>query len=414
MRNTRCISQPRALYSRRIMLTFTEARNKILEAIQPIALERISVASALRRVLASDVVSQEDVPSFDNSSMDGFAVRAAEVKVGDSLTIQREVSAGEIASEALKPRSAIRIFTGAAIPPGTDAVLEVELADEKNGAIVPRQEILPGRNVRKRGEDISPGELVIKEGKRLAAAHLGVLASLGILSVDVYKKPRVALLTTGNELMEIGGPPQPGKIRNSNAYTLSALIAEQNCEPHDLGVARDTEEAIRTKLLEGLAHDALVTSGGVSVGKYDLMLSVAESVGVEILFWKVNIKPGMPFAFGMFERRVPTFFLPGNPVSSTVTFLQLAAPGIEKLSGVAAEPSVQLFALLEHSIKKGDDKRHFSRGVVRSESGSLVVRAASSQSSGVLSAMARSNCFIILPETEREFKSGDVVEIQLL
>jgi molybdopterin molybdotransferase len=396
------------------MLSFNDAREKILQSIHPLGSESVPLESALNRVLANDIVAHEKIPPFDYSSMDGYAVRANEVSVGVPLPLQAEISAGERFTGTMNRGSAIRIFTGAPIPDGADAVLEIELAEERNGSIFALQAIQIGRSIRKKGEDVAANEIVMRRGDRLGAAHLGVLASLGVRAAEGHRIPRVAIVTTGNELVPFGEPLQPGKIRNSNAVTLSALVSKSFCEPCDCGVARDTEEEIKARISEGLEGDALITSGGVSVGKYDLVLKAAEAVGVEILFWKVNIKPGKPFAFGMFEARVPVFFLPGNSVSSSVTFLQLAKPGIERLSGLTTHSPVQLSAMLEHPIRKTDDKRHFNRGIVRSENGNLSVRTTRSQSSGALSMLMQANCLVVLPEAFHDFNKGDRVEIQLL
>jgi molybdopterin molybdotransferase len=396
------------------MLSFEDARKKILQFIQPLASESIPLEAALNRVLAVDVVAQEDIPPFDNSSMDGFAVRAAEVKPGVPLPVHSEIPAGESRPDALQTGSAVRIFTGAPMPEGADAVVEIELVEERNGCMIPSQSIAAGRSIRRKGEDVKANERVMQRGERLSAAHLGLLASIGVPSIEVHRIPRVGIVTTGNELLPFTAPLTPGKIRNSNAITLSALVATNFCQPRNCGVAQDSEAEIRARIVEGLQCDALVTSGGVSVGKYDLVLTAAEAVGIRILFWKVNIKPGRPFAFGIFENRVPVFFLPGNAVSSSITFLQLAKPGIERLSGVSADLPVPLFAMLEHEIKKPDDKRHFSRGIVRSEGGVLFVRMTRSQSSGGLSMLTKANCLAVLPENVHDFNIGDRLEIQLL
>jgi molybdopterin molybdotransferase len=406
------------------MLTFYEARKTVLQAVPTMPIEIVHLHQASQRVLATDVVAEMDLPPFDNSSMDGYAIRSSDTAHATDrnrirLDVVGEVSAGQLSEQKLQPGAAVQIMTGAPMPDGADAVIEQELVESLDGVIELRTRVAQARNVRKRGEGTRKGEIVLRKGTRLTPAGVGVLASLGIAHTEVYARPTVALLTTGSEIVEVEEPLAPGKIRNSNAYTLWGLVAESGANPVDLGKAADDEEEIRSKIQVGLRHDLLVISGGISVGKHDLVLRVLEELGVTIHFWKVNIKPGMPTAFGVYRnarsRDVPVFALPGNPVSTMVTFLQFVRPALMSMTGeTVIRPPLRLFAKLDHEISKSDGKRHFSRGIVWNDRGELFVRTTGSQSSGMLSSLVAANCLIVIPEEHKDLKAGDEVEIELL
>ena len=263
-------------------------------------------------------------------------------------------------------------------------------------------------------EDIQKGQKVLEAGHEIHAAELGVLASLGCATISVYRVPHVAILVTGNELVEVSDLLEPGKIRNSNSYILRGLVKETKALPVYFGVARDTREELRKKILEGLRSDALVTSGGVSVGAYDLVHEVMKEVGVDIKFWKVNIKPGMPLLFGVYRGK-PVFGLPGNSVSTMVTFLQFVRPALRKMRGlVSTEGKFHLKAEIAQDIRKTDGKRHFVRGVLTNDKGRMVVQTTGSQASNILTSLMKANCLIIIPEEVEIVKKGDLVEVELL
>ena len=407
------------------MRSFSEARELISHQVPVLASEPISFKEALNRVLASDIVAEHDIPPFDNSSMDGYAVRTSDTvnahsgSGGVCLEVAGEVGAGAVSSIVMGKGTAIRIMTGAPLPPGADAVIEQEQVVVRNGSIEIADLVPEGNNVRRRGEDLRVGETVMTKGTFLRPAHLGILASLGKMEVPVFRRPKVGILTTGNELIDVDEPLVPGKIRNSNAYSLFGSVLESGGEPVGLGMARDEEGELERAIRKGLECDVLITSGGVSVGKYDLVLQTMKKIGVEILFWKVNIKPGKPLAFGLYGKPgaavpVPVFALPGNPVSTMVTFLQFVRPALFRMTGREDDGVLRLHATIEHDIRKHDQKRHFSRGVARSEHGRLVVRTTGTQSSGVLSSMARANCLITLREEQMDIKAGELVEIEFL
>jgi molybdopterin molybdotransferase len=406
------------------MIRVAEALETILGSVARLPVEECRLLQAHGRVLGEGVVAGEDIPLFDNSSMDGYALRSADVAMASEATpvqlrVSGVVAAGGNRAAAVGADSTVRIMTGAPIPTGADAVIEQEAVGVRNGSIVLSGPVLPGKNIRRRGEDVRKGEVVLEAGTELHAAQLGVLASLGCESVKVFRKPRVAFLTTGNELVELGRRLDAGQIRNSNAYTLQAMVVESGGNASDLGIARDTVDDLTESLRRGLDADVLVTSGGVSVGVHDHVIEAMTRVGVQIKFWKVNMKPGMPVVFGVSghpnnERTTLVFGLPGNPVSTMVTFLQFVRPTLYAMTGRTGFPPFRVFATLKQEIVKKDSKRHFVRGILRNESGTFVVETTGSQSSGVLSSMARANCLIVIPEETATVPVGTEVEVQLL
>lgn len=405
------------------MIRADEGRSIIAGSITPVSSETCIIGDCFGRVLAEDIPAPRDVPPFDNSSMDGFAVRTADLKAAtrDSpipLKLAGELPAGGWSAEALRPGFAIRVMTGAPIPQGADAVAEQELTEAENGIVRVLSTIAPGRNIRVKGESLRAGALALRKGVRLSPASVGSLASLGIKQVSVYRRPIAALLCTGNEVVDLDRTPASGQIWNSNSFTLRGVLQNSGIRVVDMGIVADEKEQLAARLREALAHDAVITSGGVSVGKYDLVLDVLKSLGVEIKFWKLNIKPGMPMAFGVSSaegRSVPVFALPGNPVSALVTFDQFVRPGLERLSGVGSpEPRLRIKATLGEHIHKKDGKRHFVRGIARNAGDGIVVTTTGTQSSGVLMSLVKANCLIILPEECGSLNKGDVVEIEMV
>ncbi|HLA68076.1 MAG TPA: gephyrin-like molybdotransferase Glp [Bacteroidota bacterium] len=402
------------------MTNANDARRIVLQSLSPVLSESCPLRSSLGRILAQDIIAPHPVPQFDNSGMDGFALRTADLSQNarNILTLQGEVTAGRLFEGSLLSGHAIRITTGSPIPDEADAVVEQEMIRLANGSIEFTGPVQKGRNIRRRGEDIQTGAVVLAKGSRLDPAGLGVLASLGIHTVLVHRKIRVAILTTGNEVVDFKDTPGPGQIRNSNAVALEGMLMEDGHDVRMLDIAKDDPEDLRRKVSGGLQSDALVTSGGISVGSHDHMPGVLESLNIEMKFWKVNIKPGMPMAFGIgqvSDRTVPVFALPGNPVSTLVTYLQFVRPGLNRMSGMQNPDAFQSFpAVLEENIPKIDSKRHFVRGIFRNENGRVVVRSTGTQSSGVLTSLMHANCLIVVPEDVRNPSAGDIVEIQLL
>jgi molybdopterin molybdotransferase len=355
------------------------------------------------------------VPAFDNAQMDGYAVRSADVQAAPAtLRLSGEIAAGSVAPQPLRPHETMRIMTGAKIPNGCDAVIQQEWAEAKGeDAVTFTRSVSPGHNIRKAGADIPAGTTVLSRGRRLRPQEIGVMASLGEEFVSVYRRPSVAILPTGNEVTALGKNLPPGKVRNSNAYTLGALVRDLGCDAVQLDIAPDNTEELGARMLKGLREDILVTTGGVSVGKYDLVKDALESLGVEIVFWKVNIKPGMPLLFGRYGDK-PVFALPGNPVSTMVTFLQFVKPAIEKMLGLEVEERSSRKAKLVHEYAKKDGKRHYLRGILAHENGEAVVRTTGPQVSNVMTSLALANCLIIIPEDRELVRAGEEVEIELL
>ena len=397
------------------MITAREALDIILETVRPLGTVSLSIEGSLDSVLAEDIVSPGLIPPFDNAAMDGFAVRSGDaVRVPVTLTLTGEVPAGSVAASPLRKLEAMSIMTGARIPAGCDAVIQQEWTGKPDEGHVTLLRAVPqGHNIRRAGADVQAGATVLTRGSLIRPQEIGVLASLGRRFIVVHRKPSIAILTTGSEIVDIDKPLSEGKIRNSNAYVLEALAKQLGCESRRLGIAPDEPGELKRMMTEGLEADMLITSGGVSVGKYDLVISALNELGGTVKFWKVNIKPGMPLMFGLFREK-PVFGLPGNPVSSMVTFLQFVRPALARMMGRAAGPPLRLHAKLEEEIRKQDGKRHFVRGVLSSDNGTVSVRTTGSQVSNILTSLSKADCLIILPEERDHFPKGDEVEVELL
>ena len=300
------------------------------------------------------------------------------------------------------------------MPRGADSVVPIEDAVELDGGTVQfSQPASPGRYVRKSGEDVKRGEVILNEGTVITPASLGVLAALGRERVRVYKKPRVNIVATGNELVDLLDKPGKGKIRNSTSNGLAGYVAEAGGIPELMGIAGDREKALRKRLSDGLRAHVLLVTGGVSVGKYDLVKETLSALGVEVKFWKVNIKPGRPLLFGV-RKSTLVFGLPGNPVSTYVTFLQFVRPALLAMTGSREIQPLRLAAVLDREFSKSDGKRHFLRGIAVRQNGELHVATTGTQSSGVMSSMSKANCLMIIPEDTTNLHRGDRVDIELL
>jgi molybdopterin molybdotransferase len=369
--------------------------------------------------LAESIAAKENIPPFDNSAMDGFALRSADVRNAARkgvvrLRIVGESSAGNPFEKKVGKMEAVRIMTGGTIPLGADAVVPLEvvsmIGDESVEVATP---IKTGAHVRRAGEDVEKNQVVLKKGELLTPAKIGLLASLGNAKVKVARKPRVTILATGDELVAIDDTLRKGQIRNSNSYTLASYVEQAGGEPQILGTVPDKKKKLRRAIQRALDCDILLITGGVSVGKYDLVKNALEHVGVKIKFWRVNIKPGKPLVFGTFGKSL-VFGMPGNPVSTSVAFLQFVRPAMRQMLGEITPRNVQLNAILDEPIAKLDGKRHFVRGIAASKNGQMHVRTTGTQSSGALSSVAKANCLIIIPEKSPSLKKGSRVLIELL
>jgi molybdopterin molybdotransferase len=400
-----------------------EAQRVVLAFAQELGSERVASRDALGRVLAEPVVSTRTLPPEDNSAMDGYALRFADLQGRTApgpiaLRVAFEVAAGGPRERALAPGEAARIFTGAALPPGADTVVRQE-DTEREGALV-RLRGLPrcGENVRPAGEDVRVGELVLDSGTELGPAALGLLAALGRTVVAVRQRPRVALVSGGDELIEPDGDPTDGKIVSSNSYTLSAQCRLAGAEPIYLGIARDTPDALEERLRAGIRADLIVSSGGVSVGDRDYVRPVLEKLGCTLVFWGVQMKPGYPIVFGRFGESGPLVFgLPGNPVSAIVTFEQFVRPVLRKMSGHRAWFRPVVRATLAGDFEKSAGRMHFVRVCLEPKPdspGEFVARSAGNQSSGVLRSMALAQGLLLFPEAQTRLRAGEEGEVQVL
>lgn len=406
------------------MIKVEEALKVVLKTIKRLSAEEIKFTEALDRVAAEDIYAVRDIPQLDNSAMDGYALKAADT-VGASkkhplaLKVVEALKAGDISKKVLIRYQAIRIMTGAPVPRGADTVVKVEDTQREGGDRVRIfQEASLGENIRKAGEDIKKGQLVIPQGTLLNSAHIGLLASLGKAKIKVTKKPKVAVLATGDELVDVGEELVPGKLYSSNTYTLYSQILKCAGIPKNLGIAKDKPAQLEKKIKQGLDCDLVLTSGGVSVGDYDLVKDILAKMGTNIKFWKVAMRPGKPLVFGAISTKcgkgIPIFGLPGNPVSSMISFEIFVRPVMLKMLGQKIDKTRDVEAVLEEDIAKKSGLKYFLRAQTRWEGGIYCTRTTGPQGSGVLKSMALANSLIILPEDKDFIKRGTRVRVRLL
>lgn len=409
------------------MISVEQAQEITLKNILPLKqTELLEIDSCLGRISAQDVKSKENIPPFNNSAMDGFAIRARDATSASRrnpkiLEVIENLPAGYVATKTLRPLQAIRIMTGAPLPKGADAVIMVE--DTKTKHLTPEhikifKEVKPGENVRYAGEDVKKQEVVIRKGAILKSGHIGMLAALGYTKIKVFRKPKIAILATGDELVEIKDRLKPGKIRNSNTYSLSAQVLRTGALPILLGIARDTLKDLERKIKKGLKQDMLLVSGGISVGDYDFVKGVLKDLGTQMKFWKVAMRPGKPLAFGMISasggKGIPVFGLPGNPVSSMVAFEQFVRPAILKTAGARDIFRFHLPAIIKEDFQKKKGLRYFLRAVLENKNGSLYASLTGPQGSGILKSMVLANGIMELPEDNVLVYRGEKVQVTYL
>jgi molybdopterin molybdotransferase len=394
------------------------ALKMILSAMRPLGSEPVPIREALGRVMTRAVVARRDVPPWDNSSVDGYAVRAEDVASATRerpalLTVTDEIPAGRMPTKGVASGGAARIMTGAPMPPGADAVVMVEdtSLDGERVSIVASVE--PGESVRRRGQDVRAGAVVIAAGRRMRPADVGMAASLGYARLEVGRRPRVGILATGDELIDVGEPERADRLYDVNSYAVAAQITEAGGIPAALGIARDTPESLRAALsgLDGL--DALIVCGGVSVGKFDFVKDVLTDLGMAMEFWRVAMKPGSPMAFGLINGR-PVFGLPGNPVSSMVTFEVFVRPAILRLVGATALDRPVVAAELAEDVEKSPGKTHFVRARVWREGARWRAAPTGSQDSGVLTSMVNADGLLVLGQETGRVQAGQTVDVRLL
>jgi molybdopterin molybdotransferase len=402
------------------MLTPEEAQQIVLGHVRPLGVERVPLLEALGRLLAADVHATYDSPPLDNSAMDGYAVRHEDVKKASAeapavLEVIEDIPAGRIGSRTVAPGQASRIMTGAPIPAGADTVIRVE----DTRAAGDRVEILegdePAANIRRRGEDMKLGEKLIAAGTELGPGELGVLATVQRTFVPVHRRPRLAILSTGDELVEIDEPLEPGKIVNSNTATLAAMARAHGAEPVMLPVAPDDEDRIREAVETALGSDFILSSGGVSVGEYDFVKKVLTDMGAEEILWRVAMKPGKPLYFCLLKGK-PYFGLPGNPVSGCMSFLQFVRPAVRKASGYPPEQQLlpTATARMENAEENDGDRRQYLRAQLRWENGRLGARTGHrGQGSHILTSMLGANGVVVLEPGQR-VGAGDEVTVQVI
>ncbi len=396
----------------------SKAREYIRAVLEPVTtFERLHIRQALGRVLAADVISPVDVPGHDNSAMDGYAVRFADLKpdAEANLKLIGTAFAGKPFDGKISTGETVRIMTGAVIPQGADTVIMQERAKASGDNVSVTAVPQAGTNTRKAGEDLKKGEPALNKGQLVRPAELGLMASLGIGEVSVYRRLRVAFFSTGDELVSIGQPLGPGQIYDSNRYTLFGMLTRAGCELLDMGVIRDTPEAIEKAFAEASeAADVIITSGGVSVGEADYVKQILDRLG-EVLFWKIAMKPGRPMAYGKIGG-AHFFGLPGNPVAVMVTFYQFVRDALAVLQGqTTIKPLPTLKARCTAPIKKAPGRTEFQRGILsRGEDGEWTVKPTGDQGSGILSSMSQAHCFIVLPTETGRLDAGAIVEVQPL
>ncbi len=405
------------------LLGVDEALAAILARIPVLSPETVVLDEALGRVLAEDVYADIDVPPFDNSAMDGYALIAADTAGASRerpavLRVVGDLPAGRVPDTVVHRGEAIRIMTGAPMPPGADAIVRVE-DTERGEAVQGGEDVVcvrvaasAGRDVRWAGEDVRAGDLILPRGTLVRPAEVGMLAMLGRRHVQVVRRPRVAVLTTGDELVDVDEPVTPGKIRNVNLYSIMAQVRWCGGEPLSLGVARDTIAELEAKVREGMTADLLVTSAGVSMGDYDVVKVVLDKLG-HIDFWRVNMKPARPLAFGHLGA-VPMFGLPGNPAASMVAFEEFVRPAILKMQGRQALRHPTMQAVADVALDNRGGRRSFVRGYVYRDGDAYRVRPAGPAGAGIMTAMVRANCFIVIPEQTARVEPGDPIGVELL
>lgn len=393
-------------------------RAGLLERLAPLGPVEAGLEDVLGCVLVEDLVAAADIPAFANSAMDGYAVRAVEARAGDRLALVGEVAAGAAPDREVGPGEAVRIMTGAPVPDGADAIVPVEVADEDGGAVVVRAAPTPGAHVRLPGEDVRAGEVLLRAGRVLGPADVGMCAAVGRAVVRVRPRPRVVVLATGDELLEPGEADRPGAVRDSNSWSLTALARESGVPATRARLVRDDREALRAAITDLIREaDVLVTTGGVSAGRYDYVKVVLDELG-DVRATKVGMQPGMPQAFGFLEaadgRRVACFGLPGNPVSAYVSFEVFVRPALRRLAGRTDLTRARVTAVLEEEVRSPADKVSFLRVRLRRDGADWRARPTGAQGSGILRSLVDADGLAEVAAEQTSVPSGEALTVHLL
>jgi len=396
------------------MLSFHQARDQILAAVQPLSIEKVALLDAAGRAVAEDVIANRALPLFDNSAMDGYAVRAEDCSPGTTLPVVGYLPAGGALDCSVAPNTAVKIMTGAPIPPGADAIVPFEETEESPDQVRLLGPVKAGDHIRFQGEDIRPGERIIAAGTVLRPGEISLLASFGMVLMPVRRRVRVAILSTGDELQELGDEPTTGGIVNSNSWALAAAVRQIGGEAQLLGIAADNRDSLREKLGAGLQADVLITSAGVSAGDRDLVREVLDELGVKQQFWKINIKPGKPTAFGL-KGRTPVFSLPGNPVSALITFEEFVRPALLKMMGHRTLVKPLFKARLQEPVTKKVGRTQLMRVAVEIDGdGGLQVVSSGDQNTGIQRTMVCAQGIALLAADRERYAAGDRVDVHLL
>ena len=395
------------------MLTVEQALDEILSRVRPLGTERVEVLGALGRILAEPIVSRRVIPPWPNSSMDGYALRADDTREdGVELTVVGRVAAGALPARALRLGEAMRIFTGAPLPDGADAVVPQEDVTAEGDRVRVPARVERGAFVRPVGEDVRAGDVVLEAGHRVGPAEVGLLATLGYARVVVGRRPRVAVLSTGDELADLGREPEGGQVPNTNTYSLMAQVLEAGGEPVNLGVARDDVDAIEGRVRWGMAADVVVSSAGVSVGELDLVREALVRCGAELHLWQVSMRPGKPITFGSLGAR-PVFGLPGNPVSAMVTFEVFVRPALLQMAGARALDRPRIRARALAAIANPGPRRGYLRVTLAPEASGWGARLTGDQGSAILRSMVAADGLAVL-EGDTRVPAGGALDVIVL
>jgi molybdopterin molybdotransferase len=400
------------------MISADEALRIVLDNVAPLGVERMPILAGLGRVLAEEIRSPRDIPGFDNSAMDGYAVRAADIATASeanpvALEVIETVGAGTMPTRRVEPGTAIRTMTGAPIATGADVIIQVERTRGSDSKVEILMSAEPRAFIRPRGEDLRADELLMSTGKVLTASDLGMLASLNRSMIDVYRKPQVAIVATGDELVDVDQVPTGAQIVNSSAYALAAAITEAGGDPTILKIARDTIEDTRERLSEATRFDVVFSTGGVSAGEFDHVKGVMDELGMRVLFHGVAQRPGRPLKFGIMAER-PVFGLPGNPVSTMVCFYLYARPALRKMGGYPKLGLPRLPVICATDIKVAANLTEFVRVLLERKDGEIHATPTGNQGSGILSSLSRADALLIGTAKENMFKAGSRAMVLLL